>query len=292
MWQLQNLYNSPANQMNLLRQAGLNPNMAYGSLGSAVAPQNESAGSQTFSDSPVQVPNMSAIYQQQQQFDENMQLQKDIAKANIRKTNAEAENTERDNETYDERFKMAMETAKLNLKSLDQDIQNKMVQHDLLNTDLSLRQLDLLFQQTTFGTRVNQLVENLKLTQDQRKLLKQNIYLTALKCQGQKYQNSIYKAEAEFREKTNGMRIKSTNVGYQLQTLMSNASIAKEKEFMKFLGFEENSNGGFKYRDDIFYLDTPELIKYFNNKIGEGNRTFGDEIDDLTKIISLISMMK
>ncbi|MBQ9311471.1 MAG: hypothetical protein IJ213_00320 [Bacteroidales bacterium] len=278
--------------MNLLRQAGLNPNMAYGSLGSATAGPLESAGSQTFSDSPVQVPNMSAMYQQQEQFEENMQLQKDIAKANIRKTNAEAENTERDNETYDERFKMAMETAKLNLKSLDQDIQNKMVQHDLLNTDLSLRQLDLLFQQTTFGTRVEQLVENLKLTQDQRKLLKQNIYLTALKCQGQKYQNSIYKAEAEFREKTNAMRIKSTNVGYQLQTLMSNASIAKEKEFMKFLGFEENSNGSFKYRDDVFYLDTPELIKYFNNKIGEGNRTFRDEIDDLTKIISLISMMK
>ncbi|MBQ9254899.1 MAG: hypothetical protein IJ180_09030 [Bacteroidales bacterium] len=289
MWQLQNLYNSPANQMNLLRQAGLNPNMAYGSLGSATAGPLESAGSQTFSDSPVQVPNMSAMYQQQQQFEENMQLQKDIAKANIRKTNAEAESTENDNNTYQERFQMSMETAKLSLKSLEQDIQNKMVQHDLLNTDLSLRQLDLLFQQTTFGTRVNQIVENLKLTQDQRKLLKENIYLTSLKAAGQKYQNRITKAEAEFREKTNGLRIEATNSGYMLSNFMNQSNMVIQEEFMSFLGFDNHQDKDGKY---LFYLeDDKNLVKYLNHRIGEKSYSFSDGLADATKLITLLMLM-
>lgn len=32
-WRLENMYNSPANQMRLLKEAGLNPNLAYGNFG-------------------------------------------------------------------------------------------------------------------------------------------------------------------------------------------------------------------------------------------------------------------
>ncbi len=44
MWNRQNAYNSPIAQMQRLRQAGLNPNLAYGQLGSGEAGSLESAG--------------------------------------------------------------------------------------------------------------------------------------------------------------------------------------------------------------------------------------------------------
>lgn len=52
MWNMQNAYNSPSAQMERLQEAGLNPNLAYGSLGDANATNAPQA-------SPVQVPSLS-----------------------------------------------------------------------------------------------------------------------------------------------------------------------------------------------------------------------------------------
>lgn len=52
MWNMQNAYNSPSSQMKRLQEAGLNPNLAYGSLGDANATNAPTA-------SPVNVPTVS-----------------------------------------------------------------------------------------------------------------------------------------------------------------------------------------------------------------------------------------
>ena len=52
MWNLQNEYNSPAAQMDRLVQAGINPNMSFGSAPSGNAPQLTSGSPNTYSPIP------------------------------------------------------------------------------------------------------------------------------------------------------------------------------------------------------------------------------------------------
>lgn len=97
MWQMNNQWNSPANQMALLRGAGLNPNLAYGNaFGNASAPQ---INSQTASEGhPMQAPQMSGLesifgnYMQAKQLQQNQQLvdsEVDLNKANADKVRTE-----------------------------------------------------------------------------------------------------------------------------------------------------------------------------------------------------------
>lgn len=90
MWELQNEYNLPANQMQRLRDAGLNPNLIYGNaaaggqaakIESAQMPKYNPARA-NYSYLPVQVPDMLNMYQNFKLKDaqiDNVKAQTDVA---------------------------------------------------------------------------------------------------------------------------------------------------------------------------------------------------------------------
>lgn len=93
-WQLQNEYNSPSNQMKLLRDAGLNPNLAYGNLGNSVGASvgSVSHGSVNSSFQPSKLANYqlaAAQIENMQSQNENLKSQNKLIRAQADKTNAE-----------------------------------------------------------------------------------------------------------------------------------------------------------------------------------------------------------
>lgn len=93
-WQLQNEYNSPSNQMKLLREAGLNPNLAYGNLGSSVGASvgSVSHGSVNSNFQPSKLANYqlaAAQIENMQSQNENLKSQNKLIRAQADKTNAE-----------------------------------------------------------------------------------------------------------------------------------------------------------------------------------------------------------
>ena len=103
MWDAENKYNHPTQQMARLREAGLNPNLVYGSGATTLSASTKSA--------PVyQQPQLDAIgvlnaYQDLAQKDamtENIKAQKALIDAQVRQADANARIADKDAKLYDQ----------------------------------------------------------------------------------------------------------------------------------------------------------------------------------------------
>lgn len=95
MWNLQNAYNLPANQIARLKQAGLNPNLIYGNPDNTAGapPEKEGAKGERGAVDPMAITN--ALLMQKQM--ENLQADNEVKLAEARNINADTENKKLDN---------------------------------------------------------------------------------------------------------------------------------------------------------------------------------------------------
>lgn len=128
-WQLQNEYNSPSNQMKLLREAGLNPNLAYGNLGNSAA---ASVGSVSHGsvNSNFQTSKL-ANYQLAAAQIDNMKSQNENLHSQNKLINAQAD-------------KVNAETNRIN-KLLDYEVERSDYENTLLSIGVSKGLVDMTF---------------------------------------------------------------------------------------------------------------------------------------------------
>lgn len=103
MWNLENEYNHPINQMVRLRDAGLNPNLVYGTGTSTLAASSKSAPVAQQSFPQLDILGKMNAYQDLKQKDattENIKAQKQVNEANAREAEARAKIAEKDAEIY------------------------------------------------------------------------------------------------------------------------------------------------------------------------------------------------
>jgi len=131
-WNMQNTYNSPEQQMQRLQQAGLNPNMVYGS-GSAVnvasapsVPHASTPNNQAPRVDTGQIVDSYFNAQTRQATVSNMQKQGDLLDAEKSLKQAELVKLLQGNRFGEETFDWRKETVlrNMNLKGYDQDIKN------------------------------------------------------------------------------------------------------------------------------------------------------------------------
>lgn len=135
-WQLQNEYNSPSNQMKLLREAGLNPNLAYGNLGNSAAASvgGVSHGSvnsnfqisklANYQLAAAQIENMKSQNENLKSQNENLHSQNRLINAQADKANAE--------------------TNRIN-KLLDYEVEKSDYENTLLSIGVSKGNIDMAF---------------------------------------------------------------------------------------------------------------------------------------------------
>lgn len=214
-WNRQNEYNSPANQMNLLRQAGLNPNLVYGNLSGASAGSLESAGADISSPTPNNAAQVSGFGDLGVQIG-NQMMQKELNDANIEKINTEIESQRIDNAHKQFALNKQEETYKNqqdNIKSIT-DLNNSKsdeIQKNLGLIEANIRYMDAkeksqtlenLFNEKTFEDRVKLVSSQLKLNQAQTRVLNKTIQkisqeMKTLKAQECLFWNQSLKASSE-----------------------------------------------------------------------------------------------
>lgn len=214
-WNRQNEYNSPANQMNLLRQAGLNPNLVYGNLAGASAGSLESAGANISSPTPNNATQVSGFGDLGVQIG-NQMMQKELNDANIEQINTETESQKIDNAKKQFELNKQEETYKNqqdNIKSIT-DLNNSKsdeIQKNLGLIEANIRYMDAkeksqtlenLFNEKTFEDRVKIVSSQLKLNQAQTRVLNKTLQkisqeIKTLKAQEDLFWNQSLKASSE-----------------------------------------------------------------------------------------------
>lgn len=107
MWLEQTEYNTPANQMARLKQAGLNPNLANGEPNQAGAPpEYHSSKNEAPQVDPMMIANAMLLKSQQEANDAVAEKEQALAD----KTNTENELLKKDLGTYDERYEIDKQT--------------------------------------------------------------------------------------------------------------------------------------------------------------------------------------
>lgn len=138
MWELNNEYNLPTNQIKRLLDAGLNPNLLYGnpSQGSSNAPAQGAAPPQM---QAFQMPDIGERFSNMQQ----VSIQRKAMEAQVKLMEAEAEDKkadtvlkQKDAGTYDEKFEMYKRQYELELDNLEA---NSKVLLDTLSTNSVVR---------------------------------------------------------------------------------------------------------------------------------------------------------
>lgn len=187
MWNLNNLYNTPSSQMQRLREAGLNPNLAYGDLSSSAASLQTGGSSAEAGGLPhLSAPNIS--------FDAAA-TQKLLAETENIKQNTKKQEAETDIFASDAKFRDALNQSNIDTNSSviilnrssanlnDQEatlikprLANLNAQSDLfiqtseesksrvqsINEDVISKKLDNLFKSETFEARVAEVYEKLR----------------------------------------------------------------------------------------------------------------------------------
>lgn len=214
-WNRQNEYNSPANQMNLLRQAGLNPNLVYGQLSGASAGSLESAGADISAPTPNNAAQVSGFGDLGVQIG-NQMMQKELNDANIEKINAETESQRISNtkaqfelskqeETYKNQQDNVISLTKLNNSKSDE------IQKNLGLIEANIRYMDAkeksqtlenLFNEATFENRVKIVSQQVDLNEAQKRVLDKTVQkisqeIKTLKAQEDLFWNQSLKTSSE-----------------------------------------------------------------------------------------------
>jgi hypothetical protein len=141
MWNRQNAYNDPAAQMKRLEEAGLNPNLVYGSgsvagnTGSSMPEYN--APTMDYSGQlPISIPNMIGEFQNVELKQAQIDNAKDVLSMNVHKIDQEHAKAQYDKSTLHDRvFKARMESdasvySKDMQKAKLQEVQKKLTEKD------------------------------------------------------------------------------------------------------------------------------------------------------------------
>ena len=104
LWRMQTEYNTPANQIERLRQANLNPNLIYGNPTNTAgsAPEMHASKNERYQLDPMTMANVMLISKQMQ----NLEADNEVKQAEARNINADAIAQEKENEKFEEKFQL------------------------------------------------------------------------------------------------------------------------------------------------------------------------------------------
>lgn len=187
MWNLNNYYNHPANQMARLSAAGLNPNMAYGEIGSGTASMQSDSGPASSSSLPSFTPPQLSfdaaatqkLLAEAKNLDQNTKKQAeetDIFASDAKYRDSLNQSTldtqsstiylnkASANLTKQEATLIKPRLANLNAQSalFTQSSAESMARVQSINQDTLSKKLDNLFKSETFEARVTEVYEKLK----------------------------------------------------------------------------------------------------------------------------------
>ena len=199
MWNQNNVYNSPVNQMDRLRKAGLNPALAYGgnvaNVSQGQVQQQQTAKTNpSFKQAPQFDSQIANVMLQQRQLDQQENLNQSIIEDN--KASARLKNSEALQNETKQPFVSLNEKAQLDLIQTRIDEMKSNV--TLNDVEADLKQLSYVFNSRTFGIRFKQLIADYQLTEKQAKLATVTaIYYKALTAEANA--NTQYKYEDQRR---------------------------------------------------------------------------------------------
>lgn len=203
MWQMNNQWNSPANQMSLLRQAGLNPNLVYGGF-SGNASQPTSQNIQASAPPQHQAPQMSGLDFGQVTSaliqDKELNQQKKLIDSQAKLNEAEAGLKNKELGVFDEKFEKWKQTWKAELDKIqaDTDLVTQTIDYYCELTNKTKEEaysifLENLFNETTFDTRCQLLAEELNIKQQTVKYLVAQEMLARAQAESIQLDNKITK---------------------------------------------------------------------------------------------------
>jgi hypothetical protein len=104
LWRMQTEYNTPANQLTRLRQAGLNPNLLYGNPTNTAGspPEIKASRNERYALDPMAMANVMLMSKQIQ----NLDADNEVKQAEARSINASAISQEQENEKFEEKFQL------------------------------------------------------------------------------------------------------------------------------------------------------------------------------------------
>lgn len=182
MWNKQNEYNSPSNQVKLLQQGGINPSAAFGSGTTSVAGQIGSPSA-----APMQGAHVDA-YNPAQSFAEvgnlvsqavNQSMQNRLNESVIRKTEAEA--------------KQIGDLSSAQLEFLQKQAKREDWLGEIARTDLA-------YYQAINGQRISQAFNDTRMQQEQTKLIQEQTF-------GHQLQNKLYQIQVAYAPKLNDAQL-------------------------------------------------------------------------------------
>lgn len=187
-WNRQNQYNSPANQMNLLRQAGLNPNLIYGQLAGASAGSLESAGVDISSPTPNNAAQVSGFGDLGVQIG-NQMMQKELNDANIDYIREQTESQRISNaknqfelNNLEQTYKNQQDNIQANTDSIRQNIEVAKSTISKNNAEIALldereraQYLENFYNNSTMYYRIRMLFQQYELNEKQKTILDKTI---------------------------------------------------------------------------------------------------------------------
>lgn len=164
-WQRENEYNSPVQQMARMKEAGINPNVAIGQLANN--------GSGSVRTSPQSGASASSVGMFSSGFGQAFQRYNEtrLINSQIDKTNAETQGLGIDNSNKQRRYDDAHEESVKQRDNLDKLSRKYGLEADLTDISLSMTKQELQFQTDAFKTKLAQLEQDLKNSQEQGKLI-------------------------------------------------------------------------------------------------------------------------
>lgn len=274
-WNRQNEYNSPANQMNLLRQAGLNPNLVYGNLSGASAGSLESAGADISSPTPNNAAQVSGFGDLGVQIG-NQMMQKELNDANIEKINTEVESQRIQNakdqkelDNWDNTYKNQQENIQASTDSIRQNIEVAKVSLNKLNAEIGLldeqkraQVLDNLYNERTFHYRVRQVFQQYELNEAELRVLNATVSEIWSRVSVNKAQVGLLKSQTKLTEEQRFLV--ASQIAMNKQTMSWNHVLneAQLEQILESVALQQKQ-GELLDKDKKYYL-----LKIVSNALG------------------------
>lgn len=180
LWDLQNQYNSPVEQMKRLEAAGLNPDMMYGGNAQTVG----NANSQAVGSNPIAA--------QAPQIDPLMFQQIELMKAQKYKTQMEGDNVDKQNQILDE---TGLRKAMADALYTEQQINESMERVNLMHT-----------QQDEIKKNIQQMDENINMIKEKVKEVQANVDKINMEKMNLEELSKIYVLQQEGLKLTNAQQ--------------------------------------------------------------------------------------
>ncbi len=193
LWREQMEYNSPASQMARFKQAGLNPNLAYGDNGNAGAPpEYVSSRNQAPQVDPMAISNALLIKKQLDLAD----AERENVEADTRQKNAFASGQENENSVFDKKFDLFVRETNSRIGLNEKEATLKFRQGQTEYQNYIAKQLDNYFKSATMDERIKAIQKQNNLTDEQIKVAKSAVSkayaeISYLRKQGQLIDSKI-----------------------------------------------------------------------------------------------------